>query len=85
MKDNKMIVKDNKIYNEALKILKVLYGNEATFCEGQNEAIEATLLHHRTLVIQKTGWWKSLVYFTCTKILRHKNRGVTIVVSFLLV
>lgn len=39
----------------------------------------------RTLVVQKTGWGKSLVYFVCTKLMRKQNRGVTMVVSPLLV
>lgn len=80
-----MIVNDNKIYSEASDIIQKLYGNHATFRDGQYEAIEATLLNKRTLVVQKTGWGKSLVYFTCTKILRDQQKGVTIVVSPLLV
>ena len=66
-------------------LLKKTYGNDATFREGQYEAIEATLTNKRTLVVQKTGWGKSLVYFMSTKILRQKNKGVTLVISPLLV
>lgn len=72
------------IYTQALEIIKNLYGENASFREGQYEAIEATLTHHRTLVVQKTGWGKSLVYFVCTKIQRSHGRGLTIVVSPLL-
>ena len=80
-----MKIQNEHIYQEALNIIKKLYGDYADFREGQYEAIEATLLHHRTLVVQKTGWGKSLVYFACTKILRNQQKGVTIVVSPLLV
>ena len=80
-----MDVRDPKILLKASKILRKLYGRKAQFREGQYEAIEATLLHHRTLVVQRTGWGKSLVYFICTRILRDQGEGVTLVVSPLLV
>ena len=73
------------LYTKALTIIRTLYGEDAAFREGQYEAIEATLTHHRTLVVQKTGWGKSLVYFVCTKLLRDQGQGVTMVVSPLLV
>lgn len=67
------------IKKEAFIILKNLYGEEAQFRPGQYEAIEATLTNRRTLVVQKTGGGKSLVYFTATKLLRNAGRGTTIV------
>lgn len=73
------------LYEEALAILKQLYGADAAFRDGQYEAIEATMTHNRSLVVQKTGWGKSLVYFACTKMLRKREKGVTMVVSPLLV
>lgn len=73
------------IYEKADSILKDLYGPDAKFRDGQFEAIEATLSHKRTFVVQRTGWGKSLVYFVCTKILREQKKGVTLVVSPLLV
>ena len=73
------------IYKQAHSLLKEIYGEKSTFRDGQYEAIEATLLHRRTLVVQKTGWGKSLVYFMCTKMFRKLNKGVTFVVSPLLV
>lgn len=76
---------DRKLYCEAEEIIKQLYGSDAVFREGQYEAIEATMMHNRSLVVQKTGWGKSLVYFACTKLLRKRGRGVTMVVSPLLV
>lgn len=76
---------DPNILAESTAILRSLYGIGARFREGQYEAIEATMTRHRTLVVQRTGWGKSLVYFICTKLMRRRNRGVTMVVSPLLV
>lgn len=75
---------DNYI-DEAFSILKKAYGENAKFRSGQLEAIKATLEHKRTLLIQKTGWGKSLVYFITTKINRNHGRGVSLVISPLLV
>lgn len=74
-----------EIFAKATGILRAMYGPSATFRQGQYEAIEATLTRSRTLVVQRTGWGKSLVYFICTKLLREGNRGATLVVSPLLV
>ncbi|MBR3115757.1 RecQ family ATP-dependent DNA helicase [Candidatus Saccharibacteria bacterium] len=78
-------VKQPEIYEECSRILKELYGRDATFRDGQYEAIEATLTNLRTLVVQRTGWGKSLVYFLTTKLMRERGDGVTLVVSPLLV
>ena len=74
----------DEIYKSSLEIIKTIYGQDASFRQGQYEAIEATMTRKRTLVVQKTGWGKSLVYFVCTKLLRAQGRGVTLVVSPLL-
>lgn len=79
------MILDQRIFSEADSILKSVYGVNAQFREGQYEAIEATMIHKHTLVVQKTGWGKSLVYFICTKIFRSRNRGMTMVISPLLV
>ena len=76
-----MIIKDKTIYNKAYELLKSVYGPDATFHEGQYEAIEATLTNKRTIVVQKTGWGKSLVYFIASRMVK----GMTIVISPLLV
>ena len=55
-----------EICQRATDILKTFYGENAVFRDGQYEAIEATLTRKRTLVVQRTGWGKSLVYFICT-------------------
>lgn len=67
------------------EILRESYGENAKFREGQKEAIEAVVNGKRTLVVQKTGWGKSLVYFLATKLLKEKKRdGITLIISPLL-
>lgn len=80
-----MIIADRTIFDLAQSILAKTYGNNASFRDGQYEAIEATLTKRRTLVVQKTGWGKSLVYFISTVINRSKSYGTTLVISPLLV
>ncbi len=55
------------------------------FRQGQWEAID-TLANRRErlLVVQRTGWGKSSVYFIATRILRDSGRGLTLIVSPLL-
>lgn len=64
--------------------LECFLGPGKSFREGQYEAIEATLTNKRTLVVQCTGWGKSMVYFVCTKILREEQKGLTLIISPLL-
>jgi ATP-dependent DNA helicase RecQ len=53
--------------------------------EGQWEAIDALVNHQaRVLVVQRTGWGKSAVYFISTRLLRDRGRGPTLIVSPLL-
>jgi len=66
------------------QLLKQMFGPEAQFREGQWEAIESVLQRRRTLVVQKTGWGKSIVYFLATKLLREEGAGPTILISPLL-
>tara|TARA_R110002096_G_scaffold259030_1_gene452630 strand:- start:104266 stop:106347 length:2082 start_codon:yes stop_codon:yes gene_type:complete len=57
----------------------------ATFRDGQLEAIHnAVELRARTLVVQRTGWGKSMVYFIATRLLRMRGAGPTLIVSPLL-
>ena len=57
----------------------------ARFRDGQWEAIEAIVNHRRKLmVVQRTGWGKSTVYFLSTRMLRDQGYGVTVIVSPLL-
>lgn len=67
------------------EILRESYGENAKFREGQKEAIEAVVNGKRTLVVQKTGWGKSLVYFLSAKLLKEKKKdGITLIISPLL-
>lgn len=61
--------------------LKLIFGNEASFRKDQLEAIISTVNNHFTLVVEKTGWGKSLVYFLATKYFRDRGYGPTIIVS----
>lgn len=58
---------------------------DATFREGQLEAI-LKLVDDRgkALVVQRTGWGKSVVYFIATRLLRDRGAGPTILISPLL-
>jgi len=66
------------------ELLVRLLGPGATFREGQRQAVEAVLAGRRTLVVQRTGWGKSLVYWLATRVLRDRGQGTTLVISPLL-
>ena len=69
----------------ALAVLRRALGPSAEFRDGQLEAIEAVVeLRSRLLVVQRTGWGKSAVYFVATRLLRDRGAGTTIIVSPLL-
>ena len=56
-----------------------------SFHQDQKEAIESTIKSgSKTLVVQKTGWGKSAVYFIAAKYLKLKSNKITIIVSPLL-
>ena len=56
-----------------------------TFREGQREAIEAVIDDgSRALVVQRTGWGKSLVYWIATRVRRDQGHGPALIVSPLL-
>lgn len=67
-----------------LKELKGIFGVNAEFREGQDIAIDKIIKKKRVVVVQKTGWGKSLVYFLATKLLRMSGEGVTLIISPLL-
>lgn len=70
----------------ALQLLRIALNNpEADFRNGQWEAIEQLLNPGtRLLVVQRTGWGKSLVYFLTTRLLRNRGTGATLIISPLL-
>ncbi len=58
---------------------------EAEFRPGQLEAIRKTVQERkRILVVQRTGWGKSIVYFVATRLLLKGGCGPTIIISPLL-
>ena len=70
---------------DAEALLRELAGPEARLREDQWVAIEALVVHRRrALVVQRTGWGKSAVYFTATSLLRRRGAGPTVIVSPLL-
>ena len=66
--------------------LKALVGrDDVVLREDQWAAIEALAVdRRRALVVQRTGWGKSAVYFVATKLLREAGAGPTVIVSPLL-
>jgi len=72
--------------SDATTALRRLTGrDDAIFHDGQLEAIEALVDgHRRALVVQRTGWGKSAVYFISTLLLRQRGAGPTLLVSPLL-
>ncbi|WP_407648912.1 RecQ family ATP-dependent DNA helicase [Actinacidiphila epipremni] len=69
-------------------VLSRLVGAEpgaARLREDQWRAVEALVAQaRRTLVVQRTGWGKSAVYFVATALLRERGAGPTVIVSPLL-
>ncbi|WP_408637601.1 RecQ family ATP-dependent DNA helicase [Nocardia terpenica] len=66
-------------------LLRELAGPQARLREDQWTAIEALVVQRRrALVVQRTGWGKSAVYFIAAKLLRADGRGPTVIVSPLL-
>lgn len=77
---------EKNIKDQAVALLRNSLGNkEASFHEHQWESI-STLVEKRgrLLVVQRTGWGKSAVYFIATQILRKQGYGPTIIISPLL-
>lgn len=66
-------------------LLREAYGPSARFRDGQWDAIQAILAPGaRQLVVQRTGWGKSIVYFLATRLLRDAGCGPTLLISPLL-
>ena len=69
----------------AQALLEQLAGPSAILRDDQWTAIEALVVERRrALVVQRTGWGKSAVYFIAAKLLREAGRGPTVIVSPLL-
>ncbi|MFE0458333.1 RecQ family ATP-dependent DNA helicase [Kitasatospora sp. NPDC058965] len=73
------------VRHRAEAVLRELAGPAATLREDQWTAIEALVVdRRRALVVQRTGWGKSAVYFIATSLLRATGAGPTVIVSPLL-
>ncbi|MFC9925751.1 RecQ family ATP-dependent DNA helicase [Streptomyces sp. NPDC127190] len=79
---------DLELRAEADAILAELVGDpggSARLREDQWQAVAALVKEHRrALVVQRTGWGKSAVYFVATALLRRRGSGPTVIVSPLL-
>jgi ATP-dependent DNA helicase RecQ len=65
--------------------LRALAGEHARLRDDQWTAIRALVAERRrALVVQRTGWGKSAVYFVATALLRAHGAGPTVIVSPLL-
>lgn len=77
---------DGALAAEALAHLVALTGNpESTFRPDQLDVITSVVAdRQRVLLVQRTGWGKSAVYFIATRLLRDRGAGPTLLVSPLL-
>ncbi|WP_114559704.1 RecQ family ATP-dependent DNA helicase [Desertihabitans aurantiacus] len=80
----------DELREEALACLRELTARDGRpgavdFHPGQLEAVAALVAdRRRTLVVQRTGWGKSAVYFVASMLLRRRGSGPSVIVSPLL-
>jgi ATP-dependent DNA helicase RecQ len=75
----------NEHFHHAQALLQQMLGENTDFRQGQWQAIESVAIHKkRALIVQRTGWGKSIVYFLATKLLREQGAGPTLLISPLL-
>src|SRR2546421_237119 len=81
-----MVVEEQAdVRRQAEEHLRALVGGPAQLREDQWRAIRALVVdRRRALVVQRTGWGKSAVYFVATALLRAAGAGPTVIVSPLL-
>ena len=79
-------VVDDELRAEAETSLRALVGTpDAVLRADQWEAVDVLVAQRRrALVVQRTGWGKSAVYFVATMLLRVRGAGPTLIVSPLL-
>lgn len=77
---------ERTLRSAAEQALRTLVGHpDAAFRDGQWEAVAGLVVQRqRVLVVQRTGWGKSAVYFVATRLLREAGAGPTLIVSPLL-
>ena len=65
-----------EVRERAEGVLRRLAGADARLREDQWRAIQALVVERRrALVVQRTGWGKSAVYFVATALLREAGAG----------
>ena len=70
---------------QADELLKGIAGPHAALRDDQWTAVDSLVNQRkRMLVVQRTGWGKSAVYFIAAKLLRESGEGPSIIVSPLL-
>jgi ATP-dependent DNA helicase RecQ len=75
----------DELFDAAQRCLRALAGEAARLRDDQWTAIRALVVdRRRALVVQRTGWGKSAVYFVATALLRARGAGPTVIVSPLL-
>ena len=76
------IEKGKKIKELALKLLRQMTNNpQVSFHQDQWESIDNLVnKQNQLLVVQRTGWGKSAVYFIATKIRRQQGFGPTVTI-----
>src|SRR5687768_17803568 len=76
---------DEMLRERAQTLLRTLAGPDAVLRDDQAAAIDAVVRQkRRSLVVQRTGFGKSAIYFIATRLLRDAGAGPTLVVSPLL-
>ncbi len=76
---------DDAIREAAERCLRSLAGPQARLRADQWSAIKALVAdRRRALVVQRTGWGKSAVYFVAAALLRERGAGPAVIVSPLL-
>jgi ATP-dependent DNA helicase RecQ len=85
MTETALLRVDEALRSEAERHLQALAGPKAKLRDDQWTAINALAAdRRRVLVVQRTGWGKSAVYFIATALLRARGAGPTVIVSPLL-
>src|SRR6201994_5013157 len=83
--DSTRTMTDDELRAAAEGYLRALAGEHARRRDDQWTAIRALVAERRrALVVQRTGWGKSAVYFVATALLRARGAGPTVIVSPLL-
>lgn len=83
--DGPVTTTEQDLRSRAEDVLATLAGPGARLRDDQWTAIHALVAERRrALVVQRTGWGKSAVYFVATALLREAGAGPTVIVSPLL-